>query len=56
MHLMESLPSSVLPAGVRSRILPDINGLDIHILEAGFEPRGRPAVMLFHGFPELAFS
>ena len=39
---MEPLPSSVLPAGVRSRILPDINGLDIHILEAGFEPRGRP--------------
>ena len=53
---MEPLPSSVLPAGVRSRILPDINGLDIHILEAGFEPRGRPAVMLFHGFPELAYS
>ena len=53
---MEPLPSSVLPAGVRSRILPGINGLDIHILEAGFEPRGRPAVMLFHGFPELAFS
>ena len=53
---MEPLPSSVLPAGVRSRILPGINGLDIHVLEAGFEQKGRPAVLLLHGFPELAFS
>ncbi|MGD9882229.1 MAG: alpha/beta fold hydrolase [Reyranella sp.] len=53
---MEALPASVLPAGVRSRILPGINGLDIHVLEAGFETRGRPAVMLLHGFPELAYS
>ncbi|MDP1750832.1 MAG: alpha/beta hydrolase [Reyranella sp.] len=57
---MEPLPSSVLPAGVRSRILPGINGLDIHVLEAGFEtPAGgksRPAVLLLHGFPELAYS
>ena len=60
MDAMEPLPSSVLPAGVRSRILPGINGLDIHVLEAGFEtPAGgkpRPAVLLLHGFPELAFS
>ncbi len=60
MDTMEPLPSSVLPAGVRSRILPGINGLDIHVLEAGFEtPTGgkpRPAVLLLHGFPELAFS
>jgi pimeloyl-ACP methyl ester carboxylesterase len=53
---MEALPASVLPAGVRARILPGINGLDIHVLEAGFETRGRPAVMLLHGFPELAYS
>jgi pimeloyl-ACP methyl ester carboxylesterase len=53
---MEPLPSSVLPAGVRSRILPGINGLDIHVLEAGFEQKGRPAVLLLHGFPELAYS
>ena len=53
---MEALPSSVLPAGVRARILPGINGLDIHVLEAGFESEGRPAVMLLHGFPELAYS
>lgn len=57
---MEPLPSSVLPPGVRSRILPGINGLDVHVLEAGFEqPKGgkpRPAVLLLHGFPELAYS
>jgi len=51
-----TLPSSVLPEGVRARILPGINGLDIHLLEAGFEPKGRPAVLLLHGFPEIAYS
>src|SRR5262249_21178235 len=29
--------------------------LDVHILEAGYEVPGRPAVLL-HGFPELAYS
>jgi pimeloyl-ACP methyl ester carboxylesterase len=53
---MSPLPSSVLPEGVRARILPGINGLDIHLLEAGFEPKGRPAVLLLHGFPEIAYS
>src|SRR5262245_27675791 len=53
---MEPLPSSVLPDGMRARILPRINGLDIHVLEAGFESKGRPAVLLLHGFPELAYS
>jgi pimeloyl-ACP methyl ester carboxylesterase len=31
-----------------------VNGLRMHLLEAG-EP-GRPALLLLHGFPELAFS
>ena len=53
---MEPLPASVLPAGVRSRILPGINGLDVHVLEAGFETPNRPAILLLHGFPELAYS
>ena len=53
---MEPLPASVLPVGVRARHLPAINGLDIHVLEAGYETPGRPAVLLLHGFPELAFS
>jgi pimeloyl-ACP methyl ester carboxylesterase len=28
----------------------------MHILEAGFESKSRPLVLLLHGFPELAFS
>jgi pimeloyl-ACP methyl ester carboxylesterase len=53
---MEPLPDLVLPAGVRSRILRGINGIDIHLLEAGHETANRPAVLLLHGFPELAYS
>jgi pimeloyl-ACP methyl ester carboxylesterase len=53
---MEPLPESVLPTGVRSRILTGINGLDVHVLEAGFEAPDRPAVLLLHGFPEIAYS
>jgi pimeloyl-ACP methyl ester carboxylesterase len=46
----------VLPAGIRSRFVENINGLRMHVLEAGFSPKGRPAVLLLHGFPELAYS
>jgi hypothetical protein len=42
---METLRSSTLPPGVRSRILPGINGLDIHALEAGFEAKGRLSLL-----------
>jgi pimeloyl-ACP methyl ester carboxylesterase len=48
--------NATLPEGVRSRQIPNLNGLTVHILEAGFETPGRPAVMLMHGFPELAYS
>jgi hypothetical protein len=54
-----SLPpygNSTLPPGIRSRIVNNINGLAMHVLEAGFEPKGRPCVLLLHGFPELAYS
>src|SRR6266852_3857920 len=55
------LPQSVLPPGIRSRFVEDVNGLRMHILEAGFEARSekrgaRPRVLLLHGFPELAYS
>jgi pimeloyl-ACP methyl ester carboxylesterase len=53
---MDPLPASMLPPGVRARIVPGINGLDIHLLEAGYETPGRPAVLLLHGFPEIAYS
>jgi pimeloyl-ACP methyl ester carboxylesterase len=32
------------------------NGCTMHILEAGFDTRARPCIVLLHGFPELAFS
>ncbi len=50
------LDQAVLPAGIRSRFLDGINGLRVHLLEAGFETPGRPCVLLLHGFPELAYS
>ena len=53
---LSPLDSRHLPAGVRARMLSDINGMDMHVLEAGHESPGRPCVILLHGFPELAFS
>src|SRR5450759_3669155 len=50
------LPDIPLPFTIRSRFVDGINGLRMHVLEAGFETKGRPAVLLLHGFPELAFS
>ena len=53
---MTTLPDIPLPAGIRSRYVDGINGLRMHVLEAGFETKGRPCILLLHGFPELAFS
>jgi pimeloyl-ACP methyl ester carboxylesterase len=50
------LDSALLPVGIRSRFVDGINGLRMHVLEAGFEAPGRPCVLLLHGFPELAYS
>src|SRR5687768_9907419 len=61
--------AATIPMGIRSRIVPNINGISMHVLEAGYD-RGpqradfarwggdgtRPAVLLLHGFPELAYS
>jgi pimeloyl-ACP methyl ester carboxylesterase len=54
--VMPSLPATPLPPAIRSRFVEDVNGLRMHVLEAGFENRGRPCVLLLHGFPELSFS
>ena len=60
MSAIAALDQSVLPAGIRSRFVDNINGLRMHMLEAGFHsgvPTGdRPCVLLLHGFPELAYS
>jgi pimeloyl-ACP methyl ester carboxylesterase len=53
---LEPLDSGLLPAGVRSRFVDDVNGLRMHLLEAGHETAGRPLLLLLHGFPELAYS
>lgn len=42
-------------AVVRSRLIENVNGLTMHVLESGFE-QSRPCVLLLHGFPELAYS
>jgi pimeloyl-ACP methyl ester carboxylesterase len=54
----DAIPYSpdVLPEGIRSRFVNDVNGLRMHVLEAGFEIKDRPGVLLLHGFPELAYS
>ena len=54
----ETVPYSpaVLPPGIRSRFVNNINGIRMHVLEAGFEGTDRPAVLMLHGFPELAYS
>jgi pimeloyl-ACP methyl ester carboxylesterase len=48
------LDPDVLPPEARSRFVEDVNGLRMHLLEAG-DP-GAPCVLLLHGFPELAYS
>ena len=53
--MMKSDPDPLpLPEGIRSRLIENVNGLTMHVLEAGAE--GRPCLLLLHGFPELAFS
>ena len=47
---------AALPPGLRSRRIANVNGLDVHFLEAGFETSDRPCLLLLHGFPELAYS
>lgn len=51
---MDPLRHPTLPEGIRSRLVDGINGLTVHVLEAG--EAGRPALLLLHGFPELAYS
>ncbi len=52
----EPLPAHLLPPGVRSRFVERVNGLRLHVLEAGHGRPGAPVVLLLHGFPELAYS
>jgi pimeloyl-ACP methyl ester carboxylesterase len=56
MTALAPLETGTLAPGIRSGFARNINGLDMHVLEAGFEAKGRPLVLLLHGFPELAYS
>jgi pimeloyl-ACP methyl ester carboxylesterase len=56
MTTTDTLPAIPLPPGIRARFVDGINGLRMHVLEAGFEAKGRPCILLLHGFPELAYS
>lgn len=56
---MAPLDAAVLPPGIRARFVDGVNGLRMHVLEAGAGPsedRSRPLLLLLHGFPELAYS
>lgn len=48
--------ATTIPVGIRSRLIPNANGITMHVLEAGYETANRPGVLLVHGFPELAYS
>ena len=48
--------ATTIPIGIRSRNISGVNGITMHALEAGHETPNRPAVLLVHGFPELAYS
>jgi pimeloyl-ACP methyl ester carboxylesterase len=53
----EKLPpygNSTLPASVGARLVPNVNGLTVNMLEAGIP--GLPLVLLIHGFPNLGYS
>jgi len=54
--MIAPLDSRHLPTGIRARFIEGVNGLRLHILEAGHETKGRPLLLLLHGFPELAYS
>lgn len=47
--------TDTLSTEIRARFVPDVNGLRMHVLEAGADP-DRPCVVLLHGFPEMAYS
>ncbi|MDE2517259.1 MAG: alpha/beta fold hydrolase [Rhodospirillales bacterium] len=51
---LPALPAALLPGGIRARHVEGVNGLRMHVLEAG--RAGDPVLLLLHGFPELAYS
>ena len=48
--------NGTLPSTVRSRMVHGVNGLNVHILETGYQSPNRPLILLLHGFPDLAYG
>jgi pimeloyl-ACP methyl ester carboxylesterase len=53
-HAIAPLDAAHLPDGIRGRLIEGVNGLTMHVLEAGTPTS--PLLLLLHGFPELAYS
>lgn len=49
-----AVPPLPLARGISSHHVDGVNGLRMHVLQAG--KQGQPCILLLHGFPELAFS
>ena len=41
---------------IKSRIIKNVNGLDINILENNIKKKKNNVILLLHGFPEISFS
>ena len=48
--------ADTLDPSIRSRFVEGVNGLTMHILEAGWQEEDRPRLLMLHGFPEIAYS
>ena len=48
LNTMDPYPAEWLPNGIRSRFVEDINGLRMHVLEAGYETDSRLGILLLH--------
>ena len=53
---MKALADIPLPPGIRSRIVENINGLTMHLLEAGHEVAGGPASCCSTDFRNLRIA
>lgn len=56
MSEMTGYGADTLDGSIRSRFVEGVNGLTVHILEAGWADGDRPRILLLHGFPEIAYS
>ena len=41
---------------IKSRVIKNVNGLNIHVLENNVKVKTQKVILLLHGFPEISFS